>query len=115
MVHSSHMHAEQACRCCCSVLPAMPSWQLSSLYVAAVLVGPQPALVPAAWLPQAPQFTSPHWILGIACPLQQIEAGLDQGAFVALAQQPLQQVRWDGVAWVANIRHLIAVPLLSST
>jgi hypothetical protein len=48
------------------------------------------------WLPQAPQFTSPHWILGIACPLQQTEAGLDQGAFVALAQQPLQQVRLGG-------------------
>lgn len=41
---------------------------------------------------QAPLYTSPHWVLSIACPVQHTEAGVEQGAFVALAQQPLQHV-----------------------
>src|SRR5512147_2673876 len=41
---------------------------------------------------QAPLYTSPHWVLSIACPMQHTEAGVEQGAFIALAQQPLQHV-----------------------
>lgn len=41
---------------------------------------------------QTPLYASPHWILSIACPQQQTEAGAAQGAFVVLAQQPLLQV-----------------------
>jgi hypothetical protein len=41
---------------------------------------------------QSPLYTSPHWVLGITCPLQHTDAGVEQGVFVALAQQPLLQV-----------------------
>lgn len=41
---------------------------------------------------QAALYTSPHWILGITCPLIQTEVGATQGAFVVLAKQPLLQV-----------------------
>jgi len=43
-------------------------------------------------LPQGSLYTSPHWILGITCPLIQTEVGATQGAFVVLAKQPLLQV-----------------------
>ena len=41
---------------------------------------------------QAPLYTSPNWVLAMACPLQLTEAGVEQGVFLVLAQQPLQQV-----------------------
>lgn len=44
-------------------------------------------------MPQSPLYTSPHWVLGITCPLQHTDAGVEQGAFIVLAQQPLLQVR----------------------
>lgn len=49
-------------------------------------------LVPHMRLTEAALHSSPHWVQGIACPAQQTEAGVNQGAFVALAQQPLLQV-----------------------
>ena len=49
-------------------------------------------LVPHMRLTEAALHSSPHWVQGIACPAQQTDAGVNQGAFVALAQQPLLQV-----------------------
>lgn len=50
-------------------------------------------LVPHMRLTEAALYSSPHWVVGIAAPVQQTDAGVDQGAYVALAQQPLLQVR----------------------
>lgn len=52
-------------------------------------------LVPHMRLTEAALYSSPHWVVGVAAPVQQTDAGVDQGAYVALAQQPLLQVRTE--------------------
>lgn len=52
-------------------------------------------LVPHMRLTEAALYSYPHWVVGVAAPVQQTDAGVDQGAYVALAQQPLLQVRTE--------------------
>lgn len=60
-------------------------------------------LVPHMRLAEAALHSSPHWVVGIAAPVQQTDAGVGQGVFVALAQQPLLQVGRHGgrAGWLA--------------
>jgi hypothetical protein len=51
-------------------------------------------LIPHMRLTEAALYSSPHWVVGIAAPVQQTDAGVDQGAYVALAHT-LLQVRLD--------------------